>query len=279
MNLYSKTAHKDIKEECLTWINQRSFEYTVHNRTWQELPTRDLIRATHNLVYDELLPIGWTKAKSLLPINSEDTDVTRNFKSTLGLEYFNVLNKTNLPLGNLDDVLYIIRKKWFDDFGAFGRAKIKLNHENGLFTTVLKTICTDMQDTTKNTLRASDNFKLLLLYTAYQTTRNQEEWFADSGRRFPDIDEMPLAALTLVYPEYQDQWSIIQEKILNRAFDRADTFQLIAKVLFNKDFTFSSIESLCESLETPVEQFFETLKTTGPDIFLPDNMDFYSFEA
>ena len=271
-HLYTKTDDTATKAACLQWFNERAENCSIFQYAWRLMPAEDMVTATRKLVSDVLIPLDITKA-SLLSRSNHDTQLP-GCLSSCGTRLYTLLNHSHLPLGDMNAAMATILHKWTTQFPGFDKLKNVHDHRKHDVKTILDTIAHDMQEPARQALKKSNPFKQLMLYSAYLKDVNNEEWSKYTFQFMPDLTDKPLAMLSVVYPEHQDAWAKVQQKVLEGTFKREDTVQLISKVLFNQDLTMATISSICFSMDCKPELFFCSMLAPSDDAFIPESFDF-----
>ena len=271
-HLYTKTNDTSTKAACLQWFNERAENCNIFEYVWRMMPAEDMVAATKKVVSDVLIPLGVTKA-SLLSRSNDDTRLPGRLYSC-GVRIYTLLNHSALPLGDMNAAMATILHRWTTEFPGFDHSKHGHDHRLYQLTQMLDTIAHDLQEPVRQVLKKSDSFKQLMLYSAYLKDVNNEEWSTYTFQFMPDITDKPLSMLSVVYPEHQDAWAKVQQKVLEGTFKSEDTIQLIAKVLFNQDLTMATISNICSAMDCKPELFFCSMLAPSEDAFIPDSFDF-----
>lgn len=271
-NMYMQTDEATTKAACLAWFNERAEHCNILQYAWRVMPPEDLVTATKKLVDDVLVPKGVTKA-SLLS-RAATNDRLPGHLSYCGARIYTILNHSALPLGDMEAAMDIIVRKWMQDFPAFDSSRGSHDYREHAMKEMLDTIVHDLQEPARQALQNSNAFKQLMLYSAYLKDVNKEEWYRYTFQFMPDLTDTPLSMLSVVYPEHQDAWAKVQQKVLEGTFKREDTVQLIAKVLFNQDLSMGTIMGLCSALDCKPEMYFASLLSPSAQAFIPDSFDF-----
>lgn len=269
--IYLQTKNADVKAACLQRFNARAEHCSILQYSWRNMPPEHLVLATKKLVDDVLVPMGATKA-SLLAHRPQDGALPGmlGFCST---RLYTVLNHSALPLGNMDAAMNKVLHEWCNEFPVNLPKPGSHDYREHAMNSMLDTIVHDLQEPARQALRQSNAFKQLMLYAAYLKQTNPQ-WFQYSFMFMPDLTEKPLSMLSSIYPEHQDTWAKLQQKLLEGNFKHVDTIQIIAKVLFNQDLTMKDIQSTCAALDCKPEMFFCSLQSTSAQAFIPESFDF-----
>ena len=270
--VYTNATASDVKIMCLTWFNTRAEKCSILRDSWRFMPHEDLVAATTNLVDHVLIPMGETKA-SVLSYTQQDRpwpEMLRNCSTRL----YTVLNHSNLPLGNMDAAMNKILHAWCAYTQEHNSsAGSYYDNRHPAVDTMLDTIAHDLQEPARQALQGSNAFKQLLLYSAYLKEINPE-WSKYTFQFMPDLTAKPLSMMSVIYPEHQDTWAMLQAKVLDGSFKHTDTIQLVAKVLFNQNLTLADILNTCSALDCKPEVFFCSLQSPSADVFIPESFDF-----
>lgn len=271
-SLFQNTKDPATKAAALAWFNDREDHCEIMQNGWRSMTGPEMAISTQKLVDNLLMPMGVTKA-SLLSRAALDQRLPN------GLQYcstraYTLLNHSSLPLGNMEDAMAAVVNKWTSDFPNHAPSLGSHDYRQYAMDAMLDTIVYDLQESARRALQESNAFKQLILYSAYMKHINEGTWSKYSWDFMPDLTEKPLSMLSVVYPENQDAWAGLQQKVLEGTFKREDTLQLIAKVLFDQDLTMAQITSTCEALGCAPEMFFRSLQSPGAQAFIPDSFDF-----
>ena len=269
--MYTQSDQAAIKQACLAWFNERAENCHIFQYAWRVMPAEDMVVVTKKLVSDVLVPLGVTKASILS--RAVTNDQLPGQLAYCGAHLYTLVNHSALPLGNMEEAMGIILRKWSTDFPAFD-PKHGHDYREHAMKNILDTIVHDLQEPARQALQESNGFKQLMLYAAYLKHVNDEQWSRYTFKFMPDLTDKPLSMLSAVYPQHQDAWARVQQKVLDGSFKREDTIQLIAKVLFNQDLTLNDILSTCTALDCKPETFFCSLQAPSAQAFIPDSFDF-----
>lgn len=274
--MYKRQARdNDVKKECLAWFNERAANCYVFDLAIPQMPIDDLQACTHKLIQDVLSPINFTQATSFLPNLDGKIQFPGNQIEKLGLKLNRLVNRSNLPIGDVDHAMVSILHKWFSDFSLTGQDSNSYDFRASMVRKTFEAICDDLQSPMRKALQESNGFKQLLLYAVYQfAVQKNSTWTNYSSGFISNITDMPLAALYRVYPEHQDTWSKIQLNLLDGSFNREDALPIISSVFFNNSVTLNDVANTCTILECTPEQFFSSFQASTNRLFISDKFDF-----
>lgn len=270
--VYAQTEQDDVKAACLERFNARAQHCSILQYAWRTMPPEHLVLATKKLVDDVLVPMGATKA-SLLAHQRQKDGVLPGMLDHCSTRLYTILNHSALPLGDMDAAMHKVLHEWCNEFPKHDPSKGGHDYRQYALKEMLDTIAHDVQEPARCALQESNAFKQLMLYAAYLKETNPD-WSKYSSMFMPDLTEKPLSMLSSIYPEHQDTWAKLQQKVLEGNFKHTDTMQIVAKVLFNQDLTMRDIQSTCAALDCKPEMFFCSLQSPSTQAFIPDSFDF-----
>ena len=270
--VYQNTTDEATKAATLAWFNDREHHCEIFQNGWRSMTGQDMVQATQKVVDNLLAPMGVTKA-SLLSRAVLDQRLPGGL-AVCGSHLYTLLNHSSLPLGSMNEAMEIILQEWTSKYPNDTPSMGSHDYRKYAMEGMLDTIVHDLQEPARLALKESNAFKQLILYCAYMKHINEGTWSQFSWDFMPDLTEKPLSMLSVVYPENQDSWAKLQQKVLDKTFKREDTVQLIAKVLFNQDLTVNHILSTCSALGCAPEVFFCSLQSPGAQAFIPESFDF-----
>lgn len=126
-------------------------------------------------------------------------------------EVFKLIKSSDIPLGDIDLTLGHLVNKWVEDLGAL-KSNHEYDHTPHMIKSQLSELCSNLEPDMKAAIQQSDNFKKLLLLAAYKSSNTTSY----DNSLIPDLTAMPFAALTLTYPEHQDEFTKLHAKILDK---------------------------------------------------------------
>ncbi len=272
LSIFQHTDDAATKAAALAWFNDREHHCEILHNAWRTMTGPEMAAATQKLVDNLLIPMGVTKA-SLFSRAVLDERLPGGLASCSTGAY-SLLNHSALPLGNMDDAMGIVLQEWTTKFPQDKTSQGSHDYRKYAVETMLDTIVLDLQEPARLAFKESNAFKQLVLYCAYLKHTHEDTWSKYTWNFMPDLTEKPLSMLSVIYPENQDAWAHLQQKVLEGTFKREDTVQLIAKVLFDQDLTMDHIKSTCLALGCEPEVFFRSLQSPGAQAFIPESFDF-----
>ena len=272
MRVYMTTSERHVQLACLEYFNARGPECRILEHGWRQTTPQELALTTQKLVDDVLLPEGWTQAKVLSHDRAKDGSLPCAVLSNTAL--FRALLFSKLPMGDMDLACRTIANRWMHEFNKDLGSSHDYRHP--LIEETLSALGTPMPEETRSAIRASTGFKQLLLYSAYMYAQNPD-WTKYVYDFMPNVEKKPLGMLPLMYPEHNAVWAGIQSQVLAGKTNFEDAFGILAKVLFDKELSFSQLRALKDTIGSSAEDIIATLIAPQDELIL-DQVDFGAFQ-
>ena len=270
-NTLATSKNQILVDQCVQWINHRSYRYTAWDSVARR-PQRLVNECTVSMIQDFIVPKNITKADALLALfDPKSFEKFTDNKEVLvkHTEVFKLIKSSDIPLGDIDLTLGHLVNKWVEDLGVL-KSNHGYDHTPHMIKSQLSELCSNLEPDMKAAIQQSDNFKKLLLLAAYKSSNTTSY----DNSLIPDLTAMPFAALTLTYPEHQDEFTKLHAKILDKKFAAKDGFQMIAKVLFDLDLPMDQAIATAESLGCPIYEYLRMLNPTRQELIIPESFDF-----